>query len=287
MILYNKEALTMVNIAFYVYLLKDFSIRTLAFTNLFVFVTGFSIMIILKELNIISIHEEVLYLTGKGAAHTYGFANPNGFGGFVFAVIVNIYILISGLKRNFFLVLLLLLIAVISYNYCLARTSLIGSLVLVLTHFAVKLKLIRRWMRYGLAILPVIFFVLMLYFTFFLSDYMYIDIIASGRLTIYSEILGMMTKLNWLIGIPLPDGPMDGSLWMLLFTGGIGYLSFFFISYYKSVVNCFEEIYPYFPVLLAILIGGLVENIFSGVSGISVIFWLLACRYYTEKRLTE
>ena len=284
-LLYNREILALVDILLCVYLFRNFSIRTLALINLSLLLIGFAILTLLIELDIVTINQEVWYLTGKGAAHTYGFNNPNTFGGFIFSIIVNAYIVSLNFKRNFLFVVLLFLIAVISYNYCLSRMTLMGSITLILVHFMVKWRLLKRWMRYCIALFPILFFLVNFYLVIKISDYQDIDILTSGRLGIYAEILGMMTKLNWLIGIRLPDGSMDGSLWMLLFTGGIGGLLFFFSNFYLSVIRCFKELYIYLPVLLAVLISGFVENTFSSVGGVSIIFWLLTCRFYTQKIL--
>lgn len=285
LIVYNREILALIDIVLFIYLFRDFPIRTLAFINLSLLLIGFAILTLLKELDIVTVNQEVWYLTGKGAARTYGFNNPNTFGGFIFSIIVNAYIVSLNFKRNFLFILLLLLVAVVSYNYCLSRMALMGSIVLVLVHFMVKWKLLKKWMRYSIALLPIFFFLVNFFFVVKVTDYKDIDVLASGRLGIYAEILGMMSKLNWLIGIRLPDGPMDGSLWMLLFAGGIAFLLFFFVNFYLSITRCFQELYIYFPVILAVLVSGFVENTFSSVGGISIIFWLLVCRFYTKKSL--
>ena len=277
------EILALLDIFLCVYLFRKFPIKTLAFINLSLLLIGFLFLTLLRELDILTINQEIWYLTGKGAARTYGFNNPNTFGGFIFSLIVNAYIIFISFKRNSLLVLFLLWIAIISYNYCLSRMMLIGSIVLILVHFMVKWRIFKKWMRYCVAFLPVLFFLVNFYLIANLSDFKDIDVLTSGRLGIYAGVLGMMTKLNWLIGVQLPDGPMDGSLWMLFFTGGITGLLFFFVNFYFSVTRCFKELYIYFPVILAVLVSGFVENTFSSVGGVSIIFWLLVCRFYTQK----
>lgn len=126
-------------------------------------------------------------------------------------------------------------------------------------------------MRYCVAFLPVLFFLVNFYLIANLSDFKDIDVLTSGRLGIYAGVLGMMTKLNWLIGVQLPDGPMDGSLWMLFLQEELqDYYSF--VNFYFSVTRCFKELYIYFPVILAVLVSGFVENTFSSVGGVSIIF---------------
>lgn len=284
-VLYNRECLALVDIALYVYLFRNFPIKTLGLINFSFLIIGFTLLTFLRELDILTVNQEAWYLTGKGKAYTYGFNNPNGFGGFILSIVINAYIVSLGLKRNSLFVLFLLFVSVVSYNYCLSRAALIGSIMLVLVHFMVKWRLLRRWMRYCIAWLPILFFLTNFYLAVNVSDYPEINVLTSDRLTIYAEILGMMTKLNWLIGVQLPEGPMDGSLWMLLFTGGISALLFFFVNFYLSVTRCFKELYIYFPVILAVLVSGFVENSFSSVGGVSIIFWLLVCRFYTQKIL--
>ena len=283
LVAYNREVLALVDILLCVCLFRNFPLKTLALINLSWLLLGFLVVTLLQGLDILTINQEVWYLSGKGAARTYGFNNPNTFGGFVFSAIVNAYIVLQGFRRNFLPVLFLLLLAAVAYDYCLSRMLLVGAVVLVLVHFTVKWKILRKWMRHCMALLPLLFFLVNFYLVANLSDFKEIDILTSGRLGIYAGILESMTKLNWLIGIHLPEGPMDGSLWMLLFTGGIGGLLFFFVNFYLSVTRCFEELYIYFPVVLAMLVSGFVENTFSSVGGASVVFWLLVCRFYTQK----
>ncbi len=91
-------------------------------------------------------------------------------------------------------------------------------------------------MRYCVAFLPVLFFLVNFYLIANLSDFKDIDVLTSGRLGIYDGVLGMMTKLNWLIGVQLPDGPMDGSLWMLFLQEELqDYYSFLSISILASL----------------------------------------------------
>lgn len=113
---------------------------------------------------------------------------------------------------------------------------LIGSIVLILVHFMVKWRIFKKWMRYCVAFLPVLFFLVNFYLIANLSDFKDIDVLTSGRLGIYAGVLGMMTKLNWLIGVQLPDGPMDGSLWMLFLQEELqDYYSFLSISILASL----------------------------------------------------
>lgn len=283
LVVYNREILALIDILLCVYLFRNFPIKILAFINLSLLLLGFLILTLLRGLDLLTVNQEVWYLTGKGAAQTYGFNNPNGFGGFVFTMIVNAYIVFLCFRRNLLPVLFLLLMAVVTYNYCLSRTLLVGTVVLVLVHFMVGWRVLKKWMRYFIALLPILFFLVNFYLVVNLSEFHEVNVLTSGRLSIYAGILDTMTKLNWLIGIPLPEGPMDGSLWMLLFTGGIVGLLFFFVNFYFSVTRCFEELYIYFPAILAVLVSGFVENVFSGISGVSIIFWLLVCRFYTYK----
>lgn len=280
---YNRDVLALVDILLCIYLFRNFPIKTLAFINLSLQLPCFLVLTLLRGLDILTVNQEVWYLTGKGVAQTYGFNNPNGFGGFVFAMIVNAYIVFLCFRRNLLPVLFLLLMAVVAYNYCLSRMLLVGTVVLVLVHFMVRWRVLRKWMRHSIAVLPILFFLAIFYLAVNLPEFQEVNVLTSGRLGIYADILEKMTKLNWLIGVHLSEGPMDGSLWMLLFTGGIAGLLFFFVNFYVSVTRCFEELYVYFPVALAVLVSGFVENTFSGINSVSVIFWLLVCRYYTQK----
>lgn len=89
-------------------------------------------------------------------------------------------------------------------------------------------------------------------------------------------MLENMSAINWLIGLQLPIGePMDSSFLMLLFSGGLTLFLLFSIIFFQNTIKFFNNIKSYLPIILSILTCGIVENIFSSASGISLIFWLL------------
>lgn len=272
LLLYNKEILGPINILAFVYLLRDISLKRLGLINASLFLLFFVLMFFLLTFGVIHSREWVM---PKGVAYDLGFANPNAVGSSIYILLLNLYLLFYD-KSKYILPILILVITQTVYHYSLSRTAWIGGMILVLVHFLVTFRLIRPSLRYFIGILPFLLMGVILYFTVHLWEYPLIDQLFSGRLSIYSRMLENMSAVNWLIGIrSLAEEPMDSSFLMLLFNGGIMLFLLFLGTFLRSMIKHFDFIKPYLPIILSILASGIVENIFSAASSISVIFWLL------------
>lgn len=272
LLVYNKEILGPINILTFVYLLRNTSLRSLAFININLLLAFSVLMLFMHTFGIIHSKE---WIMPKGVALDFGFANPNALGSFVYILMLNLYILFHN-KSKLILPILILIVTQIIYQYSLSRTAYIGGIILIIIHFLSLFHLIRPSMRYLIAILPFLFMGIIFYFTLQLSIYPIINQLFSGRLTIYATMLENMSAINWLIGLQLPIGePMDSSFLMLLFSGGLTLFLLFSITFFQNTIIFFNNIKSYLPIILSILTCGIVENIFSSASGISLIFWLL------------
>ncbi len=228
-------------------------------------------------MGLLQITVNTLYAHGKGVVQTFGFNNPNAFAFFYFNVITNLYIVVKGLKMESLFTVLLLFLSVIFYDQCQSRTMLGAVIVLFLMHWIMNLHILGEKVKYIIGVFPAFFVGITFFFIRNIDNYLAVDVFASGRLSIYSEIIRGMGKLNWLLGVSLPEGPMDGALFMLLFTGGIVTLLFFLWVFYKSLVSNYRSISLYLPVIVAVLFYGFFENAFAAVNGISIVFWILIC----------
>ncbi len=277
LLLYNRAALFLVNLALFVYLLQGYSIKKIALVNFITLILSYVTIRLFQEMGLLQITVNTLYAHGKGVVQTFGFNNPNTFAFFYFNVITNLYIVVKGLKMESLFTVLLLFLSVIFYDQCQSRTMLGAVIVLFLMHWIMNLHILGEKVKYIIGVFPAFFVGITFFFIRNIDNYLAVDVFASGRLSIYSEIIRGMGKLNWLLGVSLPEGPMDGALFMLLFTGGIVTLLFFLWVFYKSLVFNYRSISLYLPVIVAVLFYGFFENAFAAVNGISIVFWILIC----------
>lgn len=272
LLVYNKDALGPINILAFIYLLKDISLKLLVQVNVSLLLMFSVLMFFMYAFGIVHSHE---WIMPKGVALDFGFANPNALGSFVYILMLNLYLLFRD-KSKYIFPILILLITQMVYHYSLSRTAYIGGIILVFIHFLVIFRLIRPSMRYLIAILPFFLMGITFYFALQLSAYPIINQLFSGRLAIYAVMLENMSVVNWVIGLRLPLGePMDSSFLMLLFSGGLILFFLFSITFFRNMIRYFDHLKPYLPIILSILACGIVENIFSSASSISLIFWLL------------
>lgn len=203
-----------------------------------------------------------------------GFGNPNFFAGYIFYMIICIYLLLS--RKTLILFFVVISIALWTYSYSGSRTFLIAEIMLLFVHFIYKCK----WFNWKYLIA---FQIVATFFIVFFFGYNYdpiIDIILSGRLMYYNAILQEMGGREFLFGFDFSalneDIILDNSYIALFVFGGIPYFLFFMFSVYKSLVLNFDLIRPYIPAISAILFAGIGESSFIAFGTASVlILWLL------------
>lgn len=286
--IYNREILATIDVMLFVYLFRKTSIRDLAIYIFFIMFVAFCLVYVCGLIGIIDLHKPLYYTHRVEASYAFGFSNSNTFGVFIFSLLSCFYIVLRKYPKVLFVyVVFLVYLSFVLYNYTQSRGIMVGLLMLSFIHIFQSFHLIRHWMRYVIAVLPMILFLVNVYWTLF---YVPDDIanLSTSRLRIYREVVYSMTPLNWMIGTHLPsDEPMDGSFWMLIFGGGIFWAMFFYYNFYKSSVCCFDKIVVYLPIIIATVAYGIAENIFWSCNGLSIIFWMLVFSYYMEKSESE
>lgn len=280
---YNMEILATIDVILFIYLFRNASIYRLALLSAVLMSIGLFILYISDTLGYIDLHKNLYYSHRENASHAFGFSNSNTFGQFIFSLLCCYYIVFARHKIVWLYLAFLIPLSFTLYDYSQSRSLVICPLLVVATHILLRFGLIRNWMRYAIALLPFVLFVLGYYFSEINTD-SELEELSTGRFSKYSIVFASMTPLNWIIGVRLPEGiPMDGSFWMLVFGGGIFWALFFYYNFYTSLVHHFTALRNYLPVIFGVLAFGVAENIFWACNGISIIFWLLVLKNYIEK----
>ena len=282
LILYRKEILSIIDILLFTFLLKDVPIKKVTYLSLIIQLLALCLFFFLHGVGMLQSHT---YYSPKGAAQDFGMSNPSSIGFFVYIILVNLYLCYMR-KSKIIIPIVILFVSYVVYEYCLARSVLIGGIVLVLFHIGISLKIIRPFMKYVIGILPLLLYGILLYIILNLSDYLWLDNIVTQRFSIPESILRGMSPIHFFVGTEIPSGqPMDSSFMMILFNGGILLVIFFIIQFYHAIVKFYNQLYDYFPVIFSILICGLIENFFSAVRVLSVIFWILILYKCNDKSI--
>lgn len=209
-----------------------------------------------------------------GESWDYGFVNPNGLGILGFHICAVLYILLYN-KHIIISILATLSICQLFYSISLCRTAWLGGMVLAFCTLLLYFKLYRNWMKYPLSVLPILLYFVIIFLSRRVGSYELLDILFSGRLSVWSGIIRTMGPINWLIGASQPDLTIDGSFAMLLFLGGTILVSIFCYLFYKMTIKYFDRIVPFLPFILSVMACGMMETTFSACGGLSVIFWYL------------
>lgn len=267
----NKVVLGVIDLLVMCFILRNVKISKLACINFMILLIFLLIWIyLLKEGHITS---KRWFDPAKGGEYwDYGFMNPNGLGIFGFHLCATMYLLLYK-KHIITSIIVTLAVTQLFYALSLCRTAWLGGIVLAFCSLLLYLKLYRNWMKYPLSIFPILLFGVIIFLSKNVGRYNVIDILFSGRLSVWSSIINSMGPLNWLFGASQPDLTIDGSFAMLLFLGGLILVSVFCCLFYEMSIKFFEKIIPYLPFLLGVMACGVMETTFSACGGLSVIFW--------------
>lgn len=269
----NKTVLGIIDLFAMCLVLRNVRLSKLAsiyFTVLIIFIPIW--LFLLREGYIIS---KRWFDPAKGGEFwDYGFANPNGLGIFGFQLCATLYILLYK-KHIIISILATLAISQLFYSLSFCRTAWLGGMVLAFCSLSLYLKLYRNWMKYPLSVFPIFLFFVIIFLAKKVSSYEVLDILFSGRLSIWSSIINTMGPLNWLFGASQSDLTIDGSFAMLLFLGGLILVAVFCYLFYEMTIKYYKKIIPYLPFILAVMACGVMETTFSACGGFSVIFWYI------------
>lgn len=284
-VIYNREILATIDVILFVYLFRNTAIKDIAKYVFLIMLIAFIIIYCCGFLGVINLHKPLYYTHRVEVSHAFGFNNSNTFGIFIFSLLACFYIVLRKYSKILFLyVLFLIYLSFVLYDYTQSRGIMFSLLILIFVHFIQCLNMIRNWMKYVIAVLPIVLFLVNVYWTIlYVSD----DVaeLSTSRIILYQQVVYSMSPINWIIGTRLPsDEPMDSSFWMLLFGGGIFWAIFFYYNFYKSSIYCFALFKKYLPIIVATIAYGFAENIFWSCNGLSIIFWTLTFSYYIRSK---
>jgi len=268
-VLFNKAALGLLDIIMAVYLLRDMRIEKLIKIMAFI---SFLLLCLFLLLFYLNVNENVIVAMPKGEAYSLGFRNTNTASAFFMTHLMVISLLLYNSNRaaSFLLVPLFYLV----YILTLGRTSFYAEMVFYLSMFLLSFSIFKKF-KFLYRVLPLLLFILLFSLTYFSNYYPEIDLIFTTRFSIYNKILELMTPLNYLVGIAIPEGqPMDSSFFALLFDGGIIYPVIFLLlyeQYYRR--NIRYDDFHYMPFVLCMLATGFAENTFSSFGFLSIILY--------------
>ena len=269
---YNRDILALIDILAIIYVLRNASISFFIRTNAIILFIYFCIWGMLVATGML--HDKIMVMP-KGIAHCYGYENSNQLGMLGFQIISAIFLL-SKKKWKILVFISIPLTNELFFSWSIARTPWIGGYVMMLIMFLSAVKLLPSFMKYFVAILPLIIFGCLIYFAKHLSMYPELDIIFTTRFSNYARLLTAMSPINWIIGFPMGQNIIiDSSYFMILCSGGIGCVILFWGAYFKAILTRWNFLYPYLPFIIAMLANGVGENSFSSANGLSLIFWFL------------
>ena len=273
LVVYNSATLATVNIVLGIILLKNQNIKKIL--TLFCFMSLFQIFLHISCIHLGKL-EDVLYIMPKGIGHSLGWSNSNGPAGFYISNIIVISLfLISFLKERFTFISFLLLYPIYYiFQLTLGRTYFYGAVLFFFLIFIFKFSFFQNHFAKIYLYLPVLLYICTFLGCMLFERYPILDIIFTTRFSKNSVLLNSMGIINWILGLKIPDGPMDSAFCAQLFAGGVTSV-YIFIRTYKHGVSKMNNRYMrlYFPFILYMLASGFAENTFSSFSVNTIIFY--------------
>lgn len=206
-----------------------------------------------------------------------GLGNSNNVGTTIFYIISLLYLTCYKNHKLAF-VIISIFINFLMYYYCGSRTFFFSSLILIFAAVMYFNGLIKSYLRFFVALLPIIFVSTIIYIAINYED-LDVEIIndlVSGRLYLFYLFFRDFTTIDFIIGKPLElDIPLDNAYLAMLHLGGIITLLFFCICCYRTIVNSFNKIKAYIPFILGMLFAAMAESTFGAPSGAGIILWMI------------
>lgn len=195
-----------------------------------------------------------------------GFGNPNRIAILLYSLIINAYLLIPKYKTNLFLIIVT---AISYYIYTLtaSRTFLLCIASFVISCIGIRSLIVKKVClktRMLLFYLPLLFLILTIYLI--KSGYynISIEIMTSGRLGLFRQLLNQCSLQDYLIGTNLiNEQTIDNSYLHLLFSAGIvGFIAAFYL-WYKLLSKMDKTTIVTYPLVLSITLYGFSESIWT------------------------
>lgn len=282
----NRNALVCVYILTLLYVLKHCSLKFFACSNIIILSSVIVITYFLIEFGVVKVSENIYVNLGRIRHRMdFGFGNSNQFAIFCFSLLGNIYVLVWK-KYKFLFFLILTIIASSVANYTDSRTFILSAVVLFLSCFIQIFGWDKnRFYKTCVLLLPLIF---LAYSTIlpYNDTYGIFNAISSGRMNYYKELLDSITIKDILVGSPnIQEITIDSTYLKLLFEGGIVFSIIFYMLYIYVVKNRYEILYPYLPIVVAIIIYGAFESYFANSSNTgNLLIWMILCRCFLYPR---
>jgi len=287
LLVFNNNALHIINILVACYLLSDIKIERIVIFNTMLFILFFLLLFFGIWMGFILNERFSIAYKGGEYAYEFGFQNPN-----VAAIVfLHFVILLFYLGCRYKLVLLhfvCIAISVIVYRYTGARTSFYAIIILfILTVIFYSFEFLKK-IKPLLLFIPLLSMLLLLIGVLMIDHPLVIaiDMIITNRIYFSHMFLNELSLVNIFIGKPLPEDIIVDQFYlaMLAHTGIMAVIVFYFL-YIKFILN--ENIRKgyIFSIVIAILFFGLVESTFFGISATGLpLFWLLFFKSAYNKR---
>lgn len=291
----NPAAKNIFLILLTVYILSPFSIIQISKINLILELFVIFLVIILLSVGVL--HNKLFALGDisdpRIARWDMGFGNPNVFALFIYAILINCYIVTQKKFYTYYLVGSAI-ISFIVFHYTGSRSFLIGMILIWIISLSLKIKIIRNLTyKYKSLLYPLslIFIFITIYCSINVSEFEILNLILTGRLRLYHNLLEECSSLSYIIGnASVMDELIDSAYIHLLLEGGVLAVlifSFLWVIFIKNLRN--STIYI-LPVFISVLLYGLTESVFTAILnyGIIIIWSILFAEYisfYTSKKL--
>ncbi len=265
----------------------------------------FSIRIYLQY-NIIILAGTAIFMLlsfGTGYTHTgtgidlirvrsdFGYGEPNIASFYYWGLFISLilYCHLSRYKKLLWpLVSLIFIISLYIYSETVSRSFIIVSVlfVLILGYYTLRSRLKKDYKigysRYILFILPLLFTALTIYFGLEAKSYPKLDILLSGRLTLYNGLFQSLTPIQFILGTTeVGERVIDNSYLHILFEAGVFLFVYFIWLYFFAIKNMVKQNnFVVITIFISFLVYGLIESLllFSVIIG-NNLFWVLLYRY--------
>ncbi len=232
------------------------------------------------------------FLIDRQIRMSFGFNHPNVAAMYYFCFMINLLLLLNFSKWKKVIPLYLLVIIplwVFIYKQTGSRSFLLSLAVLYASYFYYFLGIIinKKYLlvitRYVFVALLLLFTLLTVYFTLAKDNFVILDQLLSGRLSLYNRFFSDLTFIDFIFGSDAyKDNVIDSSYVHLLFEAGILFFLlmawFYILSAYRMVV---EKAWVPVCVIISFLAYGLMETmLLYGMLIGSNIFWVLLYYYY-------
>ncbi len=215
--------------------------------------------------------------------HTLGFSNPNILSLYIYGFLLTLYT-ITPRKYIILTYAIMLYVAFATYSYSTSRTTFIGVLCVIICDLFIINILPKSFIlsKHILYLIPLILSSLSVYFCITWENYIELDMLLSGRLSIMGPVVEKASPLGYIIGFTWPDAQRDNAYITILSSGGIAAFWLYF-SYYSRYVNTLKYVgLSTLPVIMSVLLSGLTEYVFVGLNMISITLVLVIKKLFQD-----